>query len=82
MLFRSVVLTPKGAAGSADSVSQDLQGDYFMEFDDAADEWIADPGRIRDYVDGLRLFVSGFLSLLDLVCTQTYIMCFRCDVLM
>ena len=69
MLFRSVllastfVLTPMGAAGSADLVSQDLQGGYFVDFDDAADEYIEDPGRIRDYVDGLRLFVSGLLGL-------------------
>ena len=33
-----VVLTPIGAAGSADSVSQDLQGGYYVEYDDTVDE--------------------------------------------
>ena len=32
------VLAPMGAAGSADLVSQDLHGGYFVEFDDAGDE--------------------------------------------
>ena len=32
------VLTPIGATGSADYVSEDLQGGYFVEFDDAGDE--------------------------------------------
>ena len=34
-----------------------------MKFDDTADEEIADPGGIRDFVDGLRLFVSGLSGL-------------------
>ena len=32
------VLTPIGAAGSTDSVSEELQGVCFVEFDDADDE--------------------------------------------
>ena len=32
------VLSPIGAAGSADFVPEELQGGYFMEIDDAADE--------------------------------------------
>ena len=38
LLASTFVLTPSGAAGSADSVSQDLQGGYSVEFDDTADE--------------------------------------------
>ena len=61
-----VVLTPIGAAGSAEYVSEEPLGGYYVEYDDAVDEYIADPGGIRDFVDGLRLFVSGLLGLFGL----------------
>ena len=38
LLASTFVLTPIGAAGSADSVSQDLQGGYYVEYNDAVDE--------------------------------------------
>ena len=33
-----VVLTPIGAAGSAEYVSEEPHGGYYVEYDDAADE--------------------------------------------
>ena len=78
-----VCTDPVGAAGSAEHESEDPSGGYFVEFDDTADEEIRGlRWSSSTCEDGFRFHHFRPLGLLVLVCTQTYLMCFRCDDLM
>jgi hypothetical protein len=76
-----VFLVPsKSTAGSGEYDSKDPSGGYFVEFDDIADEYIRGPRWSSSTCeDGFPFHRFRPLGPLVLVCTQTYLLCFRCD---
>ena len=45
LLASTCVLTPIGAAGSAEYVSEEPLGGCYVEYDDTVDEYLADPSK-------------------------------------